>query len=178
MKSLFLFLIFLPAFSFCAWDRVNNSLEKYGDSAQIIMPIVAFSYSLYEKDYKGSGYFAETFAAAQGLTLIIKQTNEERPGTETGGSFPSGHTMSAFASASFLDRRYDIKGKYYFYAAAALTGISRVAAVKHYIHDVLAGALIGFYSNKLLVPRLKDKNFSLIPCYDEKGVYALASLKF
>ncbi len=67
--------------------------------------------------------------------------------------------MAAFTAASFLDRRYDIKEKYYFYAAAAMVGVSRVAAVKHFIHDVIAGAMIGFYSNRILVPRLEKKTF-------------------
>lgn len=158
MKKIFPVLIMAPSAVFCAWDGINRSLESYGDTAQIALPAIAMSYALYEKDYKGAGEFAETFAAAQSFTMLIKQSNEERPGeTETGQSFPSGHTMAAFPGASFFDRRYDLKSKYYFYAAAGLVGISRVAAVKHFVHDVAAGALIGIYSNKIFVSKLKKR---------------------
>ncbi|GAB4028784.1 MAG: phosphatase PAP2 family protein [Elusimicrobiota bacterium] len=179
MKKLFLFLLLAPSTGFCSLESINRSLETYGDTAQIALPAIAMSYALYEKDYKGAGYFAETFAAAQSFTLLLKQTDEERPGkTETGNGFPSGHTMAAFTGASFLDRRYDIKGKYYFYAAAGMVGVSRVAAVKHFVHDVIAGALIGIYSNKIFVKKLEKKDISLIPCIANKRVYIYSSIKF
>ncbi len=59
-------------------------------------------------------------------------------------SFPSGHTISAFALFSllaFLDKRKN-KGWVYFFIAA-LTGYSRVYLFQHFVEDVFVGSLIG-----------------------------------
>ena len=62
-------------------------------------------------------------------------------------SFPSGHTVSAFALAAVLS--FAAKNKNYsilFLAAAILVGYSRVYLAQHFIDDVLAGAVIGLIS--------------------------------
>ena len=67
-------------------------------------------------------------------------------------SFPSGHTLAAFAfasSASIHLRKYRLV----FFAAATLMGISRIYLCVHYPTDVIAGAVIGYgfgiISNKI-----------------------------
>ena len=59
-------------------------------------------------------------------------------------SFPSGHTISAFALFSllaFIDSR---RGRGWFWLLlAALTGYSRVYLFQHFVEDVYAGSLIG-----------------------------------
>lgn len=57
-------------------------------------------------------------------------------------SFPSGHTASAFAGATLLGI-YFPKGKRFFRAVAALTGISRIYVGAHYPGDVMSGGFIG-----------------------------------
>lgn len=71
------------------------------------------------------------------------------PGVELASgktSFPSGHTMSAFALFSLLAFMlrppYRIWGAF-FALAAILVGISRIFLAQHFIADVLAGALWG-----------------------------------
>lgn len=57
-------------------------------------------------------------------------------------SFPSGHTVSAFALAVFLSLvlpRY----KYIFLTMALLSGFARIYVGVHYPSDVAAGALVG-----------------------------------
>jgi len=66
-------------------------------------------------------------------------------------SFPSGHTTSAFASATAISLSYR---KWYVVAPAflyaGLTGYSRMRLGMHYPTDVLAGALIGMGSTYLV----------------------------
>lgn len=57
-------------------------------------------------------------------------------------TFPSGHATFAFGLAAFLAFAHP-KGRWLFYAAAALCGLSRVYFEAHYFSDVYAGALLG-----------------------------------
>jgi hypothetical protein len=89
------------------------------------------------------------------LTYGLKYTvNRPRPattywqvngyGTETSGSFPSGHTSVAFATATALSLKYT---KWYVvvpaFAWAGSVGYSRMNLGMHYPSDVVAGALLG-----------------------------------
>ena len=62
-------------------------------------------------------------------------------------SFPSGHTISAFAVATVIARRYGHQHKwvpYAAYAAAGLIGFSRVPMQAHFPSDVFLGAALGY----------------------------------
>lgn len=74
-------------------------------------------------------------------------------------SFPSGHTSAAFALAAVVDRE---GGTYWPHAArivtpvtyglASLVGLSRIYKDRHWVSDVVVGALVGEYSG-LVVER-------------------------
>ncbi len=60
------------------------------------------------------------------------------------GSFPSGHTLSAFAM--FLLAAFFIKNKIWqllFFLSAAMVGLSRIYLMAHFKEDVLTGSIIG-----------------------------------
>lgn len=62
-------------------------------------------------------------------------------------SFPSGHTISAFAVATVIARRYGHQHKwvpYVAYGAAGLIGFSRVPLGAHFPSDVFLGAALGY----------------------------------
>jgi membrane-associated phospholipid phosphatase len=63
-------------------------------------------------------------------------------------SFPSGHTMSAFAIYGFftfiLPKPYKYWG-FLFGMAACAVGLSRIYLAQHFLEDVLAGAIIGIF---------------------------------
>lgn len=61
-------------------------------------------------------------------------------------SFPSGHTATAFTSACLLYKEYGSKSSWIGVAAflpALITGISRPLNNKHWLSDVVGGAVIG-----------------------------------
>jgi membrane-associated phospholipid phosphatase len=63
-------------------------------------------------------------------------------GNSAYGSFPSAHATSAFAMSAVLSKVYR-RGRWVFYAAAALCAVSRVIDLQHYISDIIIGAALG-----------------------------------
>ena len=82
---------------------------------------------------------------AEGLKQI---TREKRPDGSDTKSFPSGHATAAFTVAT-MQAYYHPKQALYWYGGAALIGASRVALDRHYTHDVLAGAALGYFTARL-----------------------------
>jgi PAP2 superfamily len=79
------------------------------------------------------------------ITSTMKLSfNRTRP---SGGpySYPSGHTSTAFTSAGVI--YYDLGPKYGIPALVAATyvGFSRLQENKHYLSDIIAGAILGTY---------------------------------
>ena len=74
--------------------------------------------------------------------LLKKTTHEKRPDGSGHSSFPSGHATAAFAAATMQSEYHPIQTPLWV-AGASLIAASRVKLHRHYVHDVLAGALLG-----------------------------------
>ncbi|RZS93187.1 phosphatase PAP2 family protein [Aquimarina brevivitae] len=115
-------------------------------------------------------------------TLLKKEVYKLRPGGGTNAnSFPSGHTTTAFATATVLYEEFKgsnplLANSGYLFAAA--TGTLRMLNNAHYLSDVLVGAGIGILSAKLVYqfdnlikwnPFKKEKGFAFAPQFSEEG---------
>lgn len=88
------------------------------------------------------------------LSYSIKSlTRVKRPDSETLNSFPSGHTVEAFALATFFYNEYGNKHSKWVsfggFAIATTTGVMRILNGRHWISDVVAGAGVGILSANL-----------------------------
>lgn len=80
-------------------------------------------------------------------------------------SFPSGHTATVFTAASILRKEYGYKNKWIaaaIYLPAVITGFTRPLNNRHWLSDVMAGAIIGimmvevgYYLSGLLFKKTK-----------------------
>lgn len=87
------------------------------------------------------------------VVYSLKQTTRVmRPDGSNAHSFPSGHTATAFMTATMLTKEYGHKSPWIgigAYSVAAATGLMRMANNKHWLSDVLAGAGIGILSTEI-----------------------------
>lgn len=152
ISTLFIFLLLISQSSVAQY----KPLTEAGNIGQIALPVTGLAVTLLYRDKTGTIELAESFASALAITYILKPTiNRRRP---NGGnySFPSGHTVSAFAGAAFLQMRYGWKWGIPAYLAASLVGYSRVNARAHWTTDVLAGAVIGIGTNYIFTHPYKN----------------------
>jgi len=89
-------------------------------------------------------YLTEAYVLTQSFTQVVKLvTHRERPDGSNRLSFPSAHTSGSFSVASSLNQFYGMSASIPTYALATLSGLSRINDNKHWLSDVLSGALLG-----------------------------------
>jgi len=84
--------------------------------------------------YAGETWFSDHLILVEGVRPLTGMT-----------SFPSGHTMSAFALALMVTYLLNLQRGRWIPALllAVLVGVSRIYLVLHFLEDVLLGAIIG-----------------------------------
>ncbi|MFT6319514.1 MAG: membrane-associated phospholipid phosphatase [Granulosicoccus sp.] len=130
-----MYLVFLISFLFVK-IRYAILIPLIGIAVSIIS-YLAKSFFAHDRPlmYLENMNLADQVNFVEGIQLLIGKT-----------SFPSGHTMSAFALyglVAFMFSRKKIWGVILF-AFALLIGMSRNYLVQHFYQDIYLGALIGF----------------------------------
>jgi len=141
-----------------SWDNTNKVFSHSMAPVCIAAPVSIFIYGAIKNDStskRNSYIITGSLLASTAITMGLKYSiSRERPyktypfiiKKTSGGdpSFPSGHTSSAFATATSLSMLYP---KWYVIAPsflwASVVGYSRMELGVHYPSDVLAGAFIG-----------------------------------
>jgi membrane-associated phospholipid phosphatase len=75
-----------------------------------------------------------------------------------GASFPSGHSMEAWALASVISHEYSHRKWVPFvaYGLATVTGMARYTAQQHYASDIVAGGAIGWFIGRYVYQNHQD----------------------
>lgn len=144
----------------------------------IAVPVSLYGAGLVRKDAKMQStalLAGEAIADAEILTSVLKDVTSrvrpaavpvhgnfadtwfESPGSfiRGSGSFPSGHTIAAFALATVVAHRYSNHRwvPYAAYGLAAAVGFSRLTLSAHFLSDVFMGAALGYSISHFTVLR-------------------------
>lgn len=96
----------------------------------------------------------ESQALSEGLTQGLKYaTQRERPDGSGATSFPSGHASSTFAFATALERHLSWRYSVPAYIGASYVAASRLPANRHWLSDVVFGAVVGIISGRTVTSR-------------------------
>jgi len=103
---------------------------------------------------------------AQFVSQVVVQgvkfaTRRERPDDSNNHSFPSGHTSSAFATASVLERHFGWKAGVPAYGFATYVGLARMSANKHHVSDIIMGAAVGIAAGRTVTMGVGGAKFDL-----------------
>jgi membrane-associated phospholipid phosphatase len=163
----------LLLFSQNLYADTKEDVALAGDIMVALIPAATISKIAYEHDGTGAIEFTASIATTMAATLILKYTiDAERPNGEDNLSFPSGHSSSAFSSATFLQMRYGWKYGVPAYIAATFVAWSRVYSDHHYTRDVIAGAALGVVGSYIFTTTY-ESDIQVTPLVDN-GVYGLS----
>lgn len=127
-----------------AWDNEEraDAISDWTLYALLVWPIVE---GLNGPDsVKKLGSLAAAHYMSSSLTHWTKtRANRVRPNGRGEESFFSGHTSAAFTSASFICATENSDKCVVGLGLATATGYLRIGARKHYMTDVLVGAIVG-----------------------------------
>jgi hypothetical protein len=99
-------------------------------------------------------------AYVQALKFTVQR---ERPDGSNNVSFPSGHSASAFATATVLQRHYGWKAGVPATVLAAYVATARVHDNKHYLSDVVFGAAMGIAAQRTVTLHSRRYDIAMIP---------------
>lgn len=138
------------------WELRNNAIPNYNYSyddylqyapAAVMVSMKACGYK--SRSSWGRMLVSDAFSVAimAGTVNGIKYSVDRlRPDGSRYNSFPSGHTATAFMSATMLHKEYGWRSPWFSiggYTAAAITGVSRICNNSHWLSDVVTGAAVG-----------------------------------
>jgi hypothetical protein len=129
-------------------DHQTMSVETadYGDhfAKYAVGPVIALGQLYWDHDNGVAHARALIYTGA--VTQILKESiHRKRPNGSDNVSMPSGHTSTAFATATALTYSYGWKAGIIMYPVATFVGMSRMADDMHWLSDAVAGAFIGVW---------------------------------
>ena len=140
----------------------SDAQRQAGDALATAMPLATLGVELWREEYTGAKQFAASFVVTVAATEVLKRTTHiERPDGSNDESFPSGHAARAFASATYVHRRYGFGDAWPLYLMATYVGYTRVASDRHRWSDVAGAAGVAALSSWWLVDPKQGVGVSL-----------------
>ncbi|MDR1696460.1 MAG: glycosyltransferase family 39 protein [Endomicrobium sp.] len=144
-KSFNIMLIFILVLS--AAIMWNDKKDGFWTNIALLASVMAVAAVI---TYSLKSYFERprpmSFFGDENVNTIYEQVHRN--------SFPSGHTQSAVAACTFMF--LTVRKYWYWYVFLAFAaGFERIYAGAHFPSDVLAGALIGFFTALIMVKLFK-----------------------
>ncbi|MHC2991489.1 PA-phosphatase [Pontibacter sp. HJ8] len=145
---------------------------------------VALTVGLNIAGVKGEHHFVEQ-AFLLSMTHFLNKTlannlksviHVNRPDGSNNDAYPSGHTSTAFAYATFFHKEYGSRSAWYSvagYTFATATGAMRILNDKHWLSDVLAGAALGIVSAEVVYEVYPSIQRLIAKSYDQKQQLAV-----
>lgn len=157
-----------------SFHTFNKAFSSTNTSLMILAaPVSMYAAGFFKKDSKlqqTALLSGEAAADSEILAIVFKAVDRRaRPtsysrqfnywdswfdGSSSNGSFPSGHTITAFSVATVIARQYGRHHRwvpYVAYGTAALIGFSRLSLGAHFTADVFAGAALGYAVSRFAV---------------------------
>ena len=132
--------------------QVSAGLATYGVGKAVGNQKAA----LVGRDIVRAQVVSQTFVQALKYTV-----RRERPDGSNNKSFPSGHSASAFATATVLQRHYGWKVGVPAYALGGYIALARMAWNRHHATDVVMGAGFGIASARTVTMSLAKSKFTV-----------------
>ncbi|OIO61469.1 MAG: hypothetical protein AUJ47_09550 [Candidatus Marinimicrobia bacterium CG1_02_48_14] len=132
-----------------AWGRIYAPLTLVSLTA---LETWAKPYASSQK-YQRLEYVVTTYGTVGVLIQSLKTlTHRLRPDHTTNNSFPSGHTSVAFSTAEITRQLYGNGWGGAAYGLALVTAVQRVQSDRHWLGDVVSGAVLSMTIARALAP--------------------------
>ncbi len=167
----------------------DDYLQYTPAGAMILMKACGYeSRSSWGRMLTSDAFSAAIMAAA--VNGIKYTAARPRPDGSRNNSFPSGHTATAFMTATMFHKEYGWRSPWYSiggYTIAAVTGVSRIMNNRHWMTDIVAGASVGigavhlgYYLTDLIFKEkgLSDSYIEPSFIYDSTAKHYVAELSF
>ncbi|MEG1838631.1 MAG: phosphatase PAP2 family protein [Bacteroidaceae bacterium] len=136
--------------------RQNLTYDDYLQYAPAVVMMGLKTFGVESRNSWGRMLVSDAFSVALMATAVntIKHTTKiMRPDGSSRNSFPSGHSATAFMTATMLHKEYGLTRSAWYsvggYTVAAATAISRQLNNRHWLSDIMVGAGIGIFSTEL-----------------------------
>ena len=115
---------------------------------------------------KQLGFVGRDIVRAQVVSQVMVQAlkvtvRRDRPDHSNNMSFPSGHSASAFATATVLQRYYGWKAGLPAYAVSSYVALARMSWNRHHATDVVMGAGFGIAAARTVTMSVAKTKFSV-----------------
>lgn len=131
-------------------QQMSKDLAKVGDitgSGAIGLGIFALQYAFDENETHWMSHArALVWGTIASSTLKVAFGRQRPSDNPNYHSFPSGHTTTAFTTATALTYAYGWKAALIAYPVATFVGLSRLSDNVHWGSDVVGGAFLGYWA--------------------------------